>query len=99
MERKENEARQKVKGLQRLAGFLEVPASSIANVTHIELEGNTQVRIENSGGILEYEKERIRIKTGKVITEFTGRNLEIKCLSAEIMEIHGYLTNINFVTQ
>ena len=96
MERGKKEQK-KVTGLQRLAGLLEIPASSIADVTHMELEGNSQVRIENSSGILEYDSERICIKTGKLITEFTGRNLKIKCLSMEIMEIHGFLTGIQFV--
>ena len=83
--------------IQRLANLLELPTSSIANVTHMELEGNTQVRIENSGGILEYDPSKIRIKTGKVTTEFTGKNLQIKCLSSEAMEIHGFITAIAFL--
>lgn len=97
MERRENDAKKKVTGLKRLAGILEVPASSITNVTHMELEGNVQVRIENAGGILEYDSNQVRIKTGKVSTQFLGRNLTIKCLSADIMEIQGFLTEIHFI--
>lgn len=97
MDRKDKGCGQKVTGLQRLAGLLEVPSSSIANVTHMELEGNTQVRIENSGTILDYSPTEIRIKTGKIITQFTGRDLMLKSLSADAMEIHGFLTEIRFL--
>lgn len=83
--------------LERLAGFLEVPAPSIANVTHTELEGHTQVRIENSGGILSYAPEEIRIRSGRLTMQFQGRNLTIKSLSAELLEIRGFLTGIRFI--
>ena len=84
-------------GMERLAGFLEVPASSIANVTHMELEGNTQIRVENSGGILSYAPEEIRIRSGKLTAAFQGRRLTIQSLSPEILEIRGFLTGIRFV--
>ena len=83
--------------MERLAGFLEVPAPSIANVTHMELEGNTQVRIENSGGILSYAPEEIRIRSGKMTAQLQGRNLTIKSLSAELLEIRGFVTGICFL--
>ncbi len=91
------EQKRKLTAMQRLAGMLEVPAPSIANVTHMELEGNSQVRIENSSGILLYDSSEIRIKTGKTITQFQGSNLEIRCLSAEVMEIYGCIAAIHFL--
>ena len=91
------EQKRKLKGLQWLAGMLEVPAPSIANVTHMELEGNSQVRIENSGGILVYDSDEICIKTGKSVTQFLGRGLEIRCFSAEVMEIYGCIAEIRFL--
>lgn len=97
MARREQEKKQKVTGWKRLAGMLELPASSLANVTHMELEGNTQVRIENAGVILEYDSSQIRIKTGKTATRFLGHDLTIQCLSSDCLVIHGFITEIQFV--
>lgn len=96
MDRKEKKSGRKLSGLQRLAGALEVPASSIANVTHMEIEGNSQVKIENSGGVLAYDSNEICIKTGKTMTQFLGRNLEIQCLSVDSLIICGDIREICF---
>lgn len=96
MERK-GKASGKISGLQRLAEKLEVPASAIANVTHMEIEGNSQVKIENSGGVLAYNSSEIRIKTGKRVTRFLGRNLEIQCLSMDALIICGCISEIQFI--
>lgn len=83
--------------LQKLADFLSIPAGSIANVTHMEVEGNTQIRIENCGVILKYQPQEIQIRTGKITTKFTGTDLFIKCLNSSVMEICGIVSAIEFL--
>ncbi len=97
MERNGADGKKKVTGLQRLACLLELPAAAAPGVCHLELEGNSQARLESCGAILEYDSEHVRIKTGKGSTLFLGRGLAIRCLSADRLEIHGFFTEIHFV--
>lgn len=83
--------------IERLAHKLELPSSVLANVTHMELNGNTQVTVDGCGGILEYSAEVIRVKTGKMVTKFSGRNLQIRCLSEDSLLVEGFVMAIEFV--
>lgn len=83
--------------VEKLAQRFELPGAALANVTHMELSGNTQVTVEGCGGIMEYSGETIRVKTGKMVTKFSGRNLQIRCLSADSLVIEGFVTGIEFL--
>ena len=76
---------------------MQLPAAAFANVTHMELSGNTQVTVEGCGGILEYSDEVVRVKTGKMVTKFSGRNLQIRCLSRDSLIVEGFVTAIEFL--
>lgn len=82
---------------ERLAHTLQIPSAALANVTHMELNGNTQVTVEGCGGILEYSGETVRVKTGKMVTKFSGRNLQIRCLSQDALIVEGFVTAIEFL--
>ena len=82
---------------EKAAHTLELPAAMLANVAHMELHGNTQVLVEGGGNILEYNPETIRVKTGKMVTRFCGRGLQIKCLSEDALLVEGFLTGIEFL--
>ena len=82
---------------ERIAHRLQIPAAVLANVTHMELSGNTQATVEGCGGILEYSDEVVRVKTGKMVTKFTGRNLKIRCLSCDALVVEGFVTAIEFL--
>lgn len=64
--------------------------------THMEINGNSEVIVEGCGGVLEYDTDVVRIKTGKMIVRFTGRGLVIKCLTADSLVVSGFLTGIEF---
>ncbi len=80
----------------RIAHVLDIPQDTIGNLSHIEIAGNTRVLIEGCKGILEYETDRIRISTGKMMVKFTGRNLSLRCMNGENAEIEGFFTSIEF---
>ncbi|MCI1966706.1 MAG: YabP/YqfC family sporulation protein [Oscillospiraceae bacterium] len=65
--------------------------------THIELNGNTEAIVDGCGGVLEYDTDVVRIRTGKLIVRFTGRDLVIKCLTADSLVVTGYFTGIEFL--
>ena len=83
--------------MERLAGCLELPHASLANLSRMELHGNSQVMVEGCGGILEYQTEVIRVKTGKMVTKFTGRGLKIRCMTEDSLVVEGFLTDISFL--
>lgn len=66
--------------------------------SHMEINGNTEVVVEGCNGVLEYDTDVVRIKTGKLIVRFTGRGLVIQCLTADSLVVTGFITGIEFLT-
>lgn len=64
--------------------------------SHMEINGNQEVIVDGCSGVLEYNTDVVRIKTGKLVVRFTGRGLVIKCLTADSLVVTGYLTGIEF---
>ncbi|WP_312695121.1 YabP/YqfC family sporulation protein [Caproiciproducens sp.] len=64
--------------------------------SHMEINGNQEVIVDGCGGVLEYNTDVVRIKTGKLVVRFTGRGLVIKCLTADSLVVTGFLTGIEF---
>lgn len=75
----------------------QLPTGAFINTPHFEMNSNKEVIIEGSSGVLEYDENLIRIKTGKFISQFIGRNLNIKCLTEDSLVIDGFITSIEFV--
>jgi len=65
--------------------------------THMEINGNTEAVVDGCSGILEYDTDVVRVRTGKQIVRFTGRGLTIKCLTADSLVVTGFLTGIEFL--
>lgn len=68
------------------------------NLPAIEFSGNKEAIVEGSKGILEYTTELIRINTGGMIVVFSGRGLNIKCLTTTSIVIKGYIKSVEFVS-
>lgn len=65
--------------------------------THMEINGNTEAVVDGCSGVLEYDTDVVRIRTGKLVVRFTGRGLVIKCLTADSLVVTGYITGIEFL--
>ena len=65
--------------------------------THMEINGNTEAVVDGCSGVLEYDTDVVRIRTGKLTVRFTGRELSIKCLTADSLVVTGFLTGIEFL--
>ncbi|TQI68747.1 YabP/YqfC family sporulation protein [Clostridium sp. KNHs216] len=76
--------------IRKLTSTMQMP-------THMEINGNQEVIVDGCSGVLEYDTEAVRIKTGKLIVRFTGRGLVIKCLTADSLVVTGFLTGIEFL--
>lgn len=64
--------------------------------SHIEIDGNTSVSIEGSRGVLEYSDTVIRVNLGDTSVSFTGRGLNLKCISPTSLDIEGFIMGIEF---
>ena len=62
----------------------------------LELSGNREAVLEGSKGVLEYSAERIRVNTADMIITFSGRELDLKCISDSALIIDGFITDIGF---
>ena len=75
---------------------ISVLAANLSNV-HMEINGNREVILEGSRGVVEYSETSIKINTGKYIISFQGRGLHIKCMTDCDIVIHGFITSIEYI--
>lgn len=73
---------------------LELPKDLIYHAAIVTVTGNRELMIENYKGILEYEKERIRIQAKGCRISINGKNLNIQYYTNEEMKITGIIQNI-----
>mgnify|MGYP005837179771 CR=1 len=89
----------KVEKEQRnFAKCFQMPAAVLPGGSRMELNGNREVIVEGCGGVMEYSEETVRVKTGRLVAKFTGRNLKIKCLTGDSLVVEGFITKLEFLT-
>ena len=83
--------------LQRMIHTVTKNADQLGLKSILELLDDHQVLIENHGGVLEYgrEKIRIRVKTGCLC--ILGEQLHLCCLSPYQLVIRGSVTAIHII--
>ena len=84
--------------LHKAAKSMQLPIGALPNFTHFEMNSNREVVVEGCRGILQYDENIIKVNMDKMITAFYGRNLSIKCLSADSLIVEGFITSIEFLT-
>ena len=53
--------------------------------------------MEGCQGILEYDDDVVRVRAGKLVVRFTGRNLKIRCMTADSLVVDGFLRGMEFM--
>ena len=81
---------------ERMAEKLKLPKDLVMGAAVLTVTGRSEAYIENYRGIIEYTDDVVRVKTGKSITKFSGKNLEIKCIQIDSLIIQGFITSIEF---
>lgn len=84
--------------IHNVISSMQLPVGALPNSSHFEMNGNREVIIEGSKGIIQYEENIIRVNMGKMITTFFGRHLTIKCFTKDSLIIEGFITSIEFTT-
>ena len=74
----------------------DIPLGVIRDGSYYEINSNKEVTIEGCRGIIQYEKNLVKLNMQNMITVFCGRNLEIKCLTKDSLVITGFVTSVQF---
>lgn len=87
----------KAGGRSKLASFFEMPEAAMGSISHIEISGNTEAIVDGCQGVLQYDENVIKLNTAKMVVKFTGKRLQIKCMTNENAIISGYITGVEFL--
>ena len=83
------------RGIKRhIADALDVSKDIVLNLPRIVLIGACEMTIENYEGILEYGENQICVGTADMKIRITGKKLEIRTITAEMLFITGYIQNV-----
>ena len=74
-----------------LTDALELPLDIALDMPKITITGNLRVDISNHKGIVEYNKDLIRINTGLGLIKIHGESMEIKNILMEEISIIGLI--------
>ena len=63
---------------------------------HVELNGNREALVDGCRGIVEYNDstERLNITGGQL--RFSGRSLQIACMTEDSMILRGYILSVEY---
>ncbi len=81
---------------RRLEQTLELPEGLLSGDIRMEVYGRRRVVLEGSCGVVEYESDVIRLKTGSGIVRFLGRDLRLSSLDREGAVVNGQIVSIEF---
>lgn len=64
---------------------------------HIDFTGNQEALVEGCTGVIEYNDHIIRLNTDQFILKFTGRNLQVSCMTEESMIVKGFIVSLEYL--
>ena len=79
---------------RKFAEIGDLPKELITSCSRMVLFGNSEFTIENYSGIIEYEVNRIRLRSASGIVTVSGENLVINELDTEDLFIKGKIRSI-----
>ena len=91
-EKKEREVLGKV-----VTDWFELPGDLVLDLPKITLLGRNELTIENHRGIIECAPERMRINLARGYLEIQGKDLQIRSLCAEEIQLMGRVDQILFL--
>ena len=81
---------------QRVADGIDVSKEVILDVPKLVFIGNGEVAVENYKGIVEYTDTKIVLEANPCGVRFTGRNLELKSITKEMLFVMGKIEKMEF---
>ncbi|MCI8443042.1 MAG: hypothetical protein HFG27_11000 [Provencibacterium sp.] len=80
-----------------LGALLQLPASSLSQMTQIQLISNREALVDGCKGVIEYNEDFIRLNLGNMTVRFTGRGLQLRSMSEESLIIHGFIQSLEYI--
>ncbi len=74
----------------------DMPPISLADMPYIEISGRNHIELDGVHKILEYKKEKLRLRFKKCTVCFNGENLYIRNFSEKNAIIEGTVSSIEF---
>ena len=96
MRKKQKAPERKISVPALMARSLELPVDVLEGLPKIELQGNKEAVIEHCQGVLEYNDQVVRIRAGRLILKFTGRDLSLRTMTGDSIVVEGYFTSVEF---
>lgn len=62
----------------------------------IELTGNRMAVVDGCDGIVDYDEERVILRTGRLTVRFLGRGLRLKRLTENSAVIEGLISTVEY---
>ena len=87
--------RQKLR--EKFTEMLELPKEIVLNMPKLTMLGNGDLIIENYKGIVEYDKDVVRVNTTAGIIRVKGVGIYIKEITAENIMIYGNSLSLEFL--
>ena len=83
---------------ERVTDALDLPKEVSQNLSHLSVIGEKELFIENYKGVLEYTPETVRVKTHGRTLSVTGRDLEIRTITDDDLQVAGVINTIEFLS-
>ncbi len=62
----------------------------------LEMVENREATLEGCRGVLEYDENCIKLSCDKMTIRFIGRELYIRCLTADTAQVEGVIVSVDF---
>ena len=62
----------------------------------IELTGNRFAVVDGCDGIVDYNDEKVVLRTGRLTVNFSGRNLRLKRLTENSAVVEGFISSLEY---
>lgn len=62
----------------------------------IELTGNRCAVVDGCDGIVDYNDEKVVLRTGRLTVNFSGRNLRLKRLTENSAVVEGFISSLEY---
>ncbi|MCI8622508.1 MAG: hypothetical protein HFG26_02455 [Provencibacterium sp.] len=80
-----------------IGSLLQLPASSLSQMTQIQLIANREALVDGCKGVIEYNEDYIRLNLGNMAVRFCGRGLQLRSMSEESVIIDGFIQSVEYI--
>ena len=77
--------------------LFQMPASSLSQMTQIQLISNREALVDGCKGVIEYNEDFIRLNLGNMTVRFCGRGLQLRSMSEESVIIDGFIQSLEYI--